>query len=102
MVVKTPHSEAVAAAISVAARPWPCLLNEFTDTATSPHLPRPETRTTACDLIRALLTPLTRKNGWTLAEHAGHGSPTECSTCSTGPAWTKPPWPHTSGMGGRR
>ncbi|MFI6578097.1 IS701 family transposase [Nocardiopsis sp. NPDC050513] len=36
---------------------------------------RPETRTTAHDLVSALLAPLTRKNCWSLAEHAGHRAP---------------------------
>ncbi|WP_232832340.1 IS701 family transposase [Nocardiopsis sp. FIRDI 009] len=65
----------MATATSVAAQRWPHLLNEVIDTAVNPHLARPETRSTARDLIRALLAPLTRKNCWTLAEHAGHGAP---------------------------
>lgn len=75
MVVKTTNPEAVAAATSVAAQRWPHLLNQTIDTVLAPHLARPETRATACQVIRALLSPLTRKNCWTLAEHAGHPSP---------------------------
>jgi SRSO17 transposase len=75
MVAKTQNPEAVAAATGVAAQLWPHLLNKLTDTVTSSHLPRPETRTTAHDLVRALLAPLTHKNCWTLAEHAGHDAP---------------------------
>ena len=75
MVVKTTNPEAVAAATSVAAQRWPHLLNETISTVVDPHLARPETRTTARDLITALLAPLTRKNCWTLAEHTGHRSP---------------------------
>lgn len=75
MVVKTTKKQAVAATTSVAARRWPHLLNELTDTVVDPHLPRPETRTTTRDLISALLAPLTRKNCWTLAEHAQHPAP---------------------------
>ncbi|WP_017583303.1 IS701 family transposase [Nocardiopsis valliformis] len=65
----------MAAATSVAAQRWPHLLNETISTVVDPYLARPETRTTARDLIRALLAPLTRKNCWTLAEHTGHRSP---------------------------
>ncbi|WP_452444394.1 IS701 family transposase [Nocardiopsis aegyptia] len=65
----------MAAATSVAAQRWPHLLNETIATVVDPHLARPETRTTARDLIRALLSPLSRKNCWTLAEHTGHRSP---------------------------
>lgn len=75
MVVKTTNPEAVAAATNMAARRWPHLLNETVSTVVDPHLARPETPTTARDLIRALLAPLTRKNCWTLAEHAGHSAP---------------------------
>ncbi|MFD3683900.1 IS701 family transposase [Nocardiopsis sp. NPDC058631] len=40
-----------------------------------PHLARPETRTTTHQVIRSLLTPLTAKNCWTLAQQAGHPTP---------------------------
>jgi len=36
---------------------------------------RVETRRTACEMLRGLLSPIERKNGWWLAEHAGHVSP---------------------------
>ena len=75
MVVKTTNPEAVAADTTLAAHRWPHLLNETTDTIITPHLARPETRTSAHQTIRALLAPLTRKNCWTLAEHAGHRAP---------------------------
>lgn len=75
MVVKTKKKQAAAAATSVAAQRWPHLLNELTDTIIDPHLARPETRTTARDLIGALLAPLTTKNCWTLAERAQHPTP---------------------------
>lgn len=75
VVVKTQNPEAVAAATSLAARRWPHLLNQTTDTIIDPHLARPETRTSARQMNRALLAPLTRKNCWTLAEHAGHRAP---------------------------
>ncbi|MEY9214803.1 SRSO17 transposase [Thermobifida halotolerans] len=75
MVVKTTNPEAVAAATTLAANRWPHLLNETTNTIIDPHLARPETRTSAREVIRALLAPLARKNCWTLAEHAGHPAP---------------------------
>ncbi len=36
---------------------------------------RPETRGTAGELLVGLLAPIERKNGWWLAEHAGHPGP---------------------------
>jgi hypothetical protein len=36
---------------------------------------RPETRATAGELLIGLLSVVERKNGWWLAEHAGHVSP---------------------------
>lgn len=36
---------------------------------------RSETRRTAGELLLGLLAPIERKNGWWLAEHAGHSSP---------------------------
>ncbi|WP_235005931.1 IS701 family transposase [Nocardiopsis sp. JB363] len=73
--MKTKNAQAAAAATSVAAQRWPHLLNQTIDTVLAPHLARPETRATARQVISALLSPLTRKNCWTLAEHAGHPSP---------------------------
>ncbi|GAA1978853.1 hypothetical protein GCM10009799_00010 [Nocardiopsis rhodophaea] len=65
----------MAAATTLAAQRWPHLLNELTATVIGPNLARPETRTTARDVLAALLGPLTRKNCWTPAEHAGHPAP---------------------------
>ncbi|GAB3729167.1 hypothetical protein GCM10027590_36700 [Nocardiopsis nanhaiensis] len=73
--MKTKKKQAAAAATSVAAQRWPRLLNELTETVIDPHLARPETRTTARQVITCLLAPLTTKNCWTLAEQAGHRSP---------------------------
>ena len=36
---------------------------------------RSETRRTVGELLLGLLAPVERKNGWWLAEHAGHASP---------------------------
>lgn len=36
---------------------------------------RVESRRTAWDMLRGLLAPIERKNGWWLAEHAGHKTP---------------------------
>jgi len=75
MVVKTKNPEATAAHTTVAAKRWPHLLNELTNTVIDPHLARPETRTPTCEVIGALLAPLTTKNCWSLAQQAGHGRP---------------------------
>ena len=40
-----------------------------------PRFARSETRRTAGELLLGLLAPVERKNGWWLAEHAGHASP---------------------------
>ncbi|WP_232524448.1 IS701 family transposase [Nocardiopsis gilva] len=73
--MKTTKKQAAAAATSVAALRWPHLPNELISTVPDPHLARPATRATACDILRALLAPLTRKNCRALSEHAGHPSP---------------------------
>lgn len=39
------------------------------------HFPRTETRQAAFDYLKALLSPLGRKNGWQMAEQAGHANP---------------------------
>ena len=39
------------------------------------RFPRVEPRRNARDLLLGLLSPVERKNGWWLAEHAGHASP---------------------------
>jgi len=39
--------------------------------------PRPQTRAHASEYVLGLMSPLERKNGWRLAEHAGHSSPDE-------------------------
>ena len=44
-------------------------------TRIGPSFARPEPRRTVGELLLGLLAPLERKNGWWLAEHAGHGSP---------------------------
>jgi hypothetical protein len=49
---------------------------------------RVETRRRTRGFVLGLLADLLRKNCWTIAEHAGTGIRTACSTCSTGPAGT--------------
>ncbi|WP_017578578.1 IS701 family transposase [Nocardiopsis kunsanensis] len=66
---------ATAADTSLAAQRWPHLLNELTNTVLDPNLARPETRTTAREVIGALLAPLATKNCWSLAQQAGHSNP---------------------------
>lgn len=39
------------------------------------RLSRSEPRESALAYMRGLIAPLERKNGWTLAEEAGHGGP---------------------------
>lgn len=52
----------------------------------SHHFGRVETRWQARKYLRGLMTPIERRNGWTLAEHAGDGTPDSmqallCSPC---------------------
>ena len=51
----------MAAATSAVTQHRTHLLNELTDTVIDPHLARPKTRTTAREVIDALLAPLTAK-----------------------------------------
>ncbi len=37
------------------------------------------------EYIRALLSPVERKNSWQLAEIAGHNTPKACRTCWVAP-----------------
>jgi SRSO17 transposase len=64
----------VAAGHSVAVAVW---RQKFDDVVAriGPRFARPETRRTVGELLLGLLAPLERKNGWWLAEHAGHGCP---------------------------
>lgn len=57
--MKTTNNEALAAATSAVTQHRTHLLNELTDTVIDPHLARPKTRTTAREVIDALLAPLT-------------------------------------------
>lgn len=68
MIVTTTNPEAVAAHTTLAAHRRPHLLNHLTGTVIDPHLARPETRTTAHQVIQALLAPLSTKNCWALAQ----------------------------------
>jgi hypothetical protein len=65
---------ASAGADSVAAADWRRVFDEVTERI-SARFARPETRRTARELLVGLLSPIERKNGWWLAEHAGHASP---------------------------
>lgn len=64
-------SKTVAAAHSVTAGVWHGVLDEML-ARIGGRFSRIEPRTTARDLLLALLAPLERKNCWWLAEHAGH------------------------------
>jgi SRSO17 transposase len=48
---------------------------------------RVETRRRAFAYVRGLLAPLERKNGWTLAEHAGNRSPNGVQAMLQSPCW---------------
>jgi SRSO17 transposase len=48
---------------------------------------RVETRRRAFAYVRGLLAPLERKNGWTLAEHAGNRSPNGLQAMLQSPCW---------------
>jgi len=64
----------VAACHSVAVAVWRQKFDEVV-ARIGPRFARPETRRTVRELLLGLLAPLERKNGWWLAEHAGHESP---------------------------
>jgi hypothetical protein len=63
-----------AVADSVAAPSWRPVLDKVT-ARIAVRFARPETRATAGALLCGLLSVVERKNGWWLAEHAGHVSP---------------------------
>jgi hypothetical protein len=65
---------AVAAGHSVAVAVWRQNFDEVV-ARIGPRFARPETRRTMSELLLGLLAPLERKNGWWLAEYAGHQSP---------------------------
>jgi SRSO17 transposase len=48
---------------------------------------RPEPREVFEQVVTGLLSPLPRKNGWTLAEHAGHTHPSRVQTFLNRGAW---------------
>ncbi|GAA1574297.1 IS701 family transposase [Dactylosporangium maewongense] len=50
---------------------------------------RVEPRRRAAAYLRGLLAPLERRNGWTLAEEAGHGSPDGLQGMLCSPAWDR-------------
>ncbi len=51
---------------------------------------RPETRATAAELLIGLLSPVERKNGWWLAEHAGHPGPDRMQRLLRTAVWDDP------------
>jgi len=64
----------MAAGHSVSPVVWRQVWDEVTDRIAG-RFARVETRRAACDMLRGLLSPIERKNGWWLAEHAGHETP---------------------------
>jgi DDE superfamily endonuclease/Bacterial toxin 44 len=72
--VRTTEDSAVAAALSVEAAIWERELDVLMRRVGG-CFARVETRRTARDVVDGLLADLPRKNCWSLAEHAGHGSP---------------------------
>jgi hypothetical protein len=65
---------ASAVADSVTAAGWRWVFDEVTARIAG-RFARPETRATAGELLCGLLSEVERKNGWWLAEAAGHVSP---------------------------
>lgn len=53
---------------------WAKCLKDFQQQLAT-HLPRIEVRTSAFDYLKALLSPVPRKNGWQIAEQVGHANP---------------------------
>ena len=64
----------MAAGHSVSPAAWRQVWDEVTGRIAG-RFARVETRKTAFDMLRGLLSPIERKNGWWLAEHAGHETP---------------------------
>ncbi len=64
----------MAAGHSVSPAAWRLVWDEVTGRIAG-RFARVETRRTAFDMLRGLLSPIERKNGWWLAEHAGHETP---------------------------
>ncbi len=63
----------------------------------APVFSRPEPREIFAQMVTGLLSPLPKKNGWTLAEHAGHTHPGRVQTfLSRGPG-TAAGWNRRSG-----
>jgi SRSO17 transposase len=73
-VVDRNNDVVVAAGHSVAVAVWRRVFDEVL-ARIGPSFVRSETRRTAGELLLGLLGPAERKNGWWLAEHAGHTSP---------------------------
>lgn len=53
---------------------WSNVLKSF-QSRIGQHLSRAEVRQTAFDYLQALLSPVSRKNGWQMAEQVGHKAP---------------------------
>ena len=74
MFVTTTEDLAMAAALRVEVESWSRELDALM-LRVGRWFARPETRRTARDAVDGLLADLPRKNCWSLAEYAGHGSP---------------------------
>lgn len=53
---------------------WSAVLKSF-QSRIGQHFSRAEARESAFDYLRALLSPVERKNGWQMAEQVGHSNP---------------------------
>jgi hypothetical protein len=73
-VVDNTNDLVVAAGHSVAVAGWRRIFDDVMERI-SLRFVRPETRQTVGELLLGLLAPLECKNGWWLAEHAGHATP---------------------------
>ena len=65
---------------------WAAELSGWMD-RTAGVFSRPEPREVFEQVVTGLLSPLPRKNGWTLAEHAGHGHPGRVQSFLNRGAW---------------
>jgi SRSO17 transposase len=65
---------------------WACDLERWVDRV-APVFSRPEPREIYQQMVTGLLSPLAKKNGWTLAEHAGHTHPGRMQTFLFRGAW---------------
>jgi len=79
-------SDAIIEDMTEQAEVWAGDLERWVDRV-APVFSRPEPREIYLQMVTGLLSPLAKKNGWTLAEHAGHTHPGRMQTFLFRGAW---------------